>query len=176
MKVVYYVATSLDGCIADVNESVAWLEKLHINQEASDYDSFFSTVDALLMGRKTYDFVYNYGSWPYGNKPTWVCTRREVPQMDGCNLQNEREPITAIQKAKNLGMKKTWVVGGGNLVSTLLKAELLTHLSISVMPIILGDGIKLVDSLPSHLYLWQENSTSISGFTQIEYRIKKLES
>ncbi|MEO1400429.1 MAG: dihydrofolate reductase family protein [Cyanobacteria bacterium J06635_1] len=171
MKAVYYVAASLDGFIADIDESVAWLDKLNINQQATGCDSFFDTVDALMMGRKTYDFVYHYGQWPYENKPTWVCTNREVPRMDGCNLQSERDPNAAMQQAQRQGIATLWVVGGGQLVGSLIKDRLLTHISVSVMPILLGDGIPLVQSLPGHVYLRQESSTSISGFTQIEYRI-----
>ncbi|MDB9529378.1 dihydrofolate reductase family protein [Oscillatoria sp. CS-180] len=171
MKVVYYLATSLDGFIADVNESVAWLEKLTINHQATGYDSFFDTVDALLMGRKTYVFVYHHGQWPYGDKPTWVCTSQEVSRMDGCNLQHERNPAAAIQQAKRQGVATLWVVGGGRLVETLIKENLLTHISVSVMPVLLGDGIGLVHSLSKPLYLRQESSVSMSGFTQIEYQI-----
>ena len=172
MKTVYYAAASLDGFIADVDESVAWLDKLNIDQQETGSDSFFATVDALLMGRKTYDFVYHYGQWPYENKPTWVCSRRQVPRMEGCNLQSERDPKASIQQAKRLGVSTLWVVGGGRLVGSLIKDRLLTHINISVMPILLGEGIRLVHALPEHLYLRQESATSMSGFTQIEYRIE----
>lgn len=171
MKSIYYVAASLDGFIADIDERVGWLDKLKINQQATGCDSFFDTVDALLMGRKTYDFVYDYGQWPYEDKLTWVCTSREIPRMEGCNLQSERELNTAMEQAQRQGVETLWVVGGGRLVGSLIKEQLLTHISVSVMPILLGDGISLIHSLPEHLYLRQESSTSISGFTQIEYRI-----
>ena len=171
VKTVYYAAASLDGFIADVNESVAWLDKLAINQQETGADSFFETVDGILMGRKTYDFVYHYGQWPYENKPTWVCSSREIPLIKGCNLQREREPQAAIQQAQRLGVANLWVVGGGRLVSSLIQSQLLTHISVSVMPVLLGEGIHLVHTLPSHLYLHQEAATSMSGFTQIEYRI-----
>ena len=61
MKIVYYVAASLDGFIADSDHGVDWLDKLEIKQEASGYASFFANVDGLLMGRRTYDFVLAYG-------------------------------------------------------------------------------------------------------------------
>ena len=171
MKTIYYVAASLDGFIADADEGVAWLDRLNIDQQATGCDTFFESVDALLMGRKTYDFVYDYGHWPYGDRPTWVCTNRDLPHMDGCNLQTEREPGAAISKAKRQGVVTLWVVGGGNLVSALLKDRLLTHISVSVMPVLLGGGSGLVQSLPEHVFLQQQSSTSMSGFTQIEYRI-----
>lgn len=173
MKIIYYAAASLDGFIADANDGVEWLEKVHINQQATDYDSFFASVDGLLMGRKTFDFVYNYGQWPYEDKPTWVCTSRDLPLMPGCNLQSEREPIGAIAQARSRGMEILWVVGGGHLVSGLINAGLLTHLTVSVMPILLGQGKRLVELLPEPLYLWQENTKVMTGYTQIDYRIDK---
>ncbi|ERN40860.1 dihydrofolate reductase [Rubidibacter lacunae KORDI 51-2] len=171
MKTIYYVAMSLDGFIADADESVDWLEQVSIDPEASDYDSFFAGVDGLLMGRKTFDFVYNYGQWPYGDKPTWVCSNREVPSIKGCNLQSQHGPLAAMQQAKQKGISTLWVVGGGQLASVLLETGQLTHLSISVMPILLGGGTPLVKFLPKHVYLSQMKSTPMSGFTQIEYQV-----
>jgi dihydrofolate reductase len=171
MKTVYYLAASLDGYIADAEHGVAWLDQLHIDHQATGCDTFFQSVDGLLMGRRTYDFVYHHGTWPYEAKPTWVCSTRAVPGMEGCNLQAEREPVAAIQQAKSQGIATLWVVGGGQLVGTLLRERLLTHLSVSVMPILLGGGIPLVQALPGPVYLRQESSTAMSGFTQIECRV-----
>ncbi|MCG8583825.1 MAG: dihydrofolate reductase family protein [Pirellulales bacterium] len=172
MKTIYYVATSLDGFIADAEGGVEWLDRVGIEQDMSGYEAFFASVDGLLMGRKTYDFVYDYGQWPYEDKPAWVCSSREVPRMDGCNLQSEHAPEAVIEQARRQGVTALWVVGGGQLASALIKAGQLTHLSISLMPVLLGRGIPLVDLLPNHLYLRQVNSTPMSGYTQIEYRIE----
>ena len=172
MKIIYYLASSLDGLIADSEHGVGWLDQLNIDQKNTGCESFFESVDALLMGRKTFDFVYNFGQWPYGDKPTWVCSTRDVPNMDGCNLQDEREPVAAVEKARSLEHQSIWMVGGGQLAQSLLQKELLTHISISVMPVLLGQGIKLIDSLPSPIYLEQTDSTQMSGFTHIEYAVK----
>ena len=173
MKTIYYVASSLDGFIADPDGGVGWLDRLSIDPQASGYEEFFATVDALLMGRATYDFVHDYGQWPYGDKPTWVCTNRALEPLAGCNLQSEREPQAAIEQAKEQGVETLWVVGGGKLVGTLLQAGLLTHVSVSLMPVLLGEGISLVDSLPEPVFLEQESSTPMAGFTQIVYRVGK---
>ena len=67
MKVTYYVASSLDGYIAKEDGDVSWLEDLNISMEDAGYDKFYSTVDALVMGRKTYELVVSFGQWPSTN-------------------------------------------------------------------------------------------------------------
>ena len=143
MKVTYYVAKSLDDFIAREDGDVSWLDDLGINMEETGYDAFFESIDALVMGRDTYDFVYNFGSWPYGDKPTWVCTRREIIPLEGANMQTASTPGRVVEEAKTLGINHLWLVGGGQLASSFLEANLLTHLSISEMPVRLGSGIPL---------------------------------
>lgn len=172
VKVVYYLASSLDGFIADEQDEVSWLDKLEIDHTNTGYESFFENVDGLIMGRRTYDFVYNYGQWPYGKKPTWVCTTRKLSALEGCNLQSASTPVEAIAEATSMGIATIWVVGGGVLSRSLLELGLLTHISVSMMPVVLGNGVKLFDALPSSVYLVQESSTAMSGFTQLEYRIR----
>ena len=70
MKSTYYVASSLDSYIAKEDGDVSWLDDLGISPEESGYEEFYSTVDALVMGRETYDKLHEFGSWPYGDKPT----------------------------------------------------------------------------------------------------------
>ncbi len=70
MKITYYVATSLDGFIAKKGGDISWLDDMNIDMADAGYDDFFTSVDGLVMGRNTYDFIFNYGSWPYGDKPT----------------------------------------------------------------------------------------------------------
>jgi len=74
MKITYYVASSLDGYIAKEDGDVSWLEQLNIPMEETGYDEFYSTVDAIVMGRNTYKMIVSFGQWPYGDKPGWVCT------------------------------------------------------------------------------------------------------
>ena len=171
MKVVYYLATSLDGFIAEEDGGVTWLDKLSIDHANTGYESFYEKVDGLVMGRHTYDFIYDYGKWPYGDKPAWVCSTREISALDGCNLQNGSEPRIAIEEASAMGLSMVWVVGGGVLARSLLEEGLLTHISASVMPIVLGKGVGLFASLPNLVYLIQESSTAMPGFTQLEYRV-----
>jgi dihydrofolate reductase len=143
MKITYYVAKSLDGFIAREDGDVSWLDDLNINMADTGYDDFYSSIDALAMGRNTYDFVFDFGSWPYGDKPTWICTNRELKPLVGANLSIVKSAIEVVNEAESYGLKHLWLVGGGKLASSFLDKTLLTHLSISEMPIKLMTGIPL---------------------------------
>lgn len=173
MKVTYYVASSLDGYIAKEDGDVSWLENLGISMEETGYEEFFETVDALVMGRKTYEFIYDYGAWPYGDKPTWVCTSSDLKVMDGCNLQNGTSLKEVMQEAEELGIKHLWLVGGGKLAGSFIENKYLTHLSISQMPIILGGGIKLFGELEEQVNIKRKSVyPHDSGFSQLEFELE----
>ena len=172
MKVTYYVAASLDGYIAKPDGDVSWLEELNIPPEEAGYEEFFSTVDALVMGRGTYDIIYAFGAWPYGEKPVWVCSNSVIKELKGANLQRETSLEDAISSARKLGVKHLWLVGGGKLAASFLRLSLVTDISVALMPIVLGEGIPLFGSLSQSIRLRQVACESHkSGFTQIEYKI-----
>lgn len=169
MKITYYAAMSNDGFIARDDGDVAWLDTLNIDYGDTGYEEFFASVDGLIMGRKTYDFVYDFGTWPYENKLTWVCTTQKCPVIANANLEIVSTIEQIIQSAKHKNCNHLWLVGGGKLASEFLRAGLLTHLSISKMPIALGQGIPLfsdhsIDTLPLHSI----REIPKSGFTQLE--------
>ena len=172
MKITYYVASSLDGYIAKEDGDVSWLEELNISMEETGYDEFYSTVDALVMGRKTYEMIVSFGQWPYDDKPVWVCSSNSIDAMKGCNLQSEKTPLDACNEAQKQGVKHLWLVGGGKLASSFLEDKLLTNLSISQMPIILGGGIRLFGDLHNHIKIQRVSvEPHKSGFTQMDFLI-----
>lgn len=173
MKVTYYVASSIDGYIAKEDGDVSWLEDLGIPVEETGYEDFFSTVDALVMGRKTYEMIYQFGVWTYGDKPTWVCTTSNLEPIQGCNLQNGSTPQDVYEAAKSQGIKHLWLVGGGSLATSFLEESLLTNISISQMPIKLGRGIKLFDNAKNMSKLERVSLQPHKlGFSQIELIVK----
>jgi dihydrofolate reductase len=175
MKTTYYVASSLDGYIAKEDGDVSWLEELGISMEDTGYEEFYSTVDALIMGRKTYEMIGGFGEWPYGNKPVWVCSQNKVEAIKGCNLQSGQNPKLAYKSAKELNIKHMWCVGGGSLATSLMEVNFLTNIYLSLMPLVIGKGIKLFGNLPSHQRLNKENLKSHeSGMVQIKYTIKSV--
>lgn len=173
MKVTYYAAMSSDGFIARKDGDVSWLDDLDIDYSGTGYEDFFASVDGLVMGRGTYDFIFDYGSWPYEEKPTWVCTNHELEVLEGANLHIAKPPQQVIDEAQQQGLTHLWLVGGGKLASAFLNAGLLTHLNISAMPITLSAGIPLfsdhnIESLNSE---WQE-SIQQKGFKQLKITLK----
>lgn len=173
MKVTYYVASSLDGYIAKKDGDVSWLEELDISMEDAGYDEFFSTVDALVMGRKTYEMIVSFGQWPYGDKPVWVCSSNSITPIEGSNLQAGNTPEEAYKTANEMNIKHLWLVGGGSLAASFLEKNLLTNISLSLMPIILGSGIKLFGNQPSPIKIKKENyNQHESGMVQLDYTIK----
>jgi len=75
MKVTYYLASNLDGYIAKKDGDISWLDEIVTLEEDTGYEEFYSTVDSIVMGRKTYEMISSFGAWPYENKPVWVWTR-----------------------------------------------------------------------------------------------------
>mgnify|MGYP000043960203 CR=1 FL=1 len=131
MKVTYYAASSIDGYIAKEDGDISWLDALNISMKETGYDGFFASVDGIVMGRNTYDMICSFGTWPYGDKPTWICSSRPVTPMKGMNLQKEILPEETIQAAKAKGLQHVWLVGGGKLASSFIDKSLLTDITIS---------------------------------------------
>jgi dihydrofolate reductase len=173
MKVTYYVASSLDGYIAKNNGDVSWLEGLDISMKDAGYDEFYSTVDALVMGRATYEMIVSFGQWPYGDKPVWVCSSNTVAPVEGSNMQAGGTPEDVYKAANEMNVRHLWLVGGGSLASSFLEHNILTNISLSLMPILLGSGIKLFGDLPFPVKIVNEGHKSHkSGMAQLEYTIK----
>lgn len=142
-----YIATSLDGFIATEDGGVDWLSEIP-NPEGSDFgfSKFMKNVDALLMGRKTFEIVLSFGVWPY-DKPVYVLSSKlaEIPEdlkskafLIGGNLED------AIQKLEELGMENIYV-DGGQVIQSFFKADLIDELILTTVPVLLGKGIRLFE-------------------------------
>ncbi len=143
MKITYYAAASKNGYIAKLDGDVSWLEQQPIDESETGLAEFLEQVDGLVMGRKTYDFVYDYGSWPYGNKWSWVCTSRPLQTLDGANLRTSTSVDEVVHQAQDLQLQHLWLIGGGELASAFLDRGLITDISITEIPIELETGIPL---------------------------------
>lgn len=173
MRITYYVATSIDGFIAREDGDVSWLDEMDIDMTDTGYDEFFAGIDGLVMGRSTYDFVFDYGSWPYGDKPTWVCTSSGLESLDGANLRVADSADDVVKEAESMGLEHIWLVGGGKLASSFLAEGLLTHLSISEMPVKLESGIPLfADENLEDLPVDKTEIFPKTGFRQIEIALR----
>jgi dihydrofolate reductase len=141
-----YIATSVDGYIADVEGGVDWLEEFHsesaTDEDVEGFSEFFETVDCLVMGATTYEQVLGFGEWPYGDTPTYVFTHRNLsPATDAVRFVDGR--IAGIVPDLRGRYEHVRVVGGAQLAQAFLQYRELDTLRLSLIPVLLGDGIPL---------------------------------
>jgi dihydrofolate reductase len=137
-----HVAVSLDGRIARSDGSVDWLDMTGPPEEFG-FAEFYAGVDAILMGRATYDIVLRMGEWPYAGKPTVVATNRPLPDPpDGVEARGGAM-AAIVSEFEARGCRRVWVEGGGAVVRQMLQIDRLDVLEMAVLPIVLGTGIPL---------------------------------
>ncbi len=148
-----YIALSLDGQIARADGGLDWLETVP-NPDGSDFGfaEFLSRVDALLMGRATFEKVLSFGEWPY-SLPVFVAssTLQGVPEaLSGKAeiLSGTAEEMRAALQARGY---ENLYIDGGRLIQNFLKADLIDELILTRFPILLGEGIPLFSALPAPL-------------------------
>ncbi len=144
MRAFVYIATSLDGFIARADGSLDWLG---VPEENEDYGfgAFMDSVDALAMGRNTFDAVMAMGEWPYGNKPTFVLTHRplDLPtSLTGLVEATELAPRKLAAELDRREIERVYV-DGGETIRSFLDAGLVERLTITTIPVLLGAGIAL---------------------------------
>ena len=174
-----YVATSLDGFISRRDGSIDWLN--HFNAlvtkgEDLGYAQFMSSVDALVMGRNTFEQVLTFGTWHYGDTPIVVLSRqlKSLPEdvSDTVSLSAD-EPGKLVERLSARKWKHLYV-DGGLTVQSFLSAGLIDDIIITTIPILLGEGKPLFGPLPNDVELEHVSSQAFEfGFVQSKYRVVK---
>lgn len=145
-EVIYSVAISLDGYIADVNGGVDWLERARRNaRKGEDFGmgAFFRSVDTVLLGRKTYEVAVKMGAKDtvFRQMKHYVFSRTLTPgEHDGVEVVGG-DPGKLVRELKEIPGKNIWLCGGGELAREFIKAKLLDEISLAVMPLLLGGGV-----------------------------------
>lgn len=172
MQITYYVASTLDGFIAKPDGSVDFLSL--INGEPEPYQEFVAGIDALLMGRRTYEQILSFGEWPYGNRRCWVMTHHALPSHDTA-ISIGGSPGNVYDQIRASGVSHLWLVGGGNLAAQFLHHGLIDSVIVSVLPILLGEGIALFSDLTNTVLLFYVRSIPrASGIVEISYKPRLL--
>ena len=169
-EVVYYVAASLDGYIATPDGGVEWLAPFEGTGEDYGYAKFYASVDAVLLGRKTYEQSLSFGEWPYPGKPCWVFSRQQIEVAQPGVTLTTQSPIevTAALRARNL--RRAWLVGGGELAASFRAHGLITEYIVSIIPVILGAGVPLFASPgPKENLKLADSKSYPNGVTQLRY-------
>jgi len=157
MKTQYYTATSIDGYIADADNSLEWLFTVGEGDEEaagvnSDYPQFVAEVGAIAMGSTTYEWILDHtgllddpSKWEY-EVPTWVFTSRDLPTVPGADVRfvsGDVAPVHAEMVSAARG-KNVWLVGGGELVGQFHDEGLLDEIILGVASVTLGAGAPLL--------------------------------
>lgn len=171
-NVILYIAMSLDGYIAKPGDDLSFLNSVQKEGEDYGYHHFINTVDTVIMGRKTYDWVIKeVGYFPHADKAAYIITRNPGPDIGNTRFYsgNLKELVT---KLKSQPGKNIFVDGGAQIVNELLKANAIDELILSVIPVLLGEGIRLFnDGRPEQLLKHSETKSFETGLVQIHYRV-----
>ncbi|PAX59502.1 dihydrofolate reductase family protein [Brunnivagina elsteri] len=170
-KFILYIATSVDGYIARSDGSVDWLPSPEVDGEDYGYGKFYDSIDALVMGSTTYEQILEFGDWQYPGKLSYVFTSRNLSTKRNNILFVKGGIEEVILDMNRRGYKRVWLVGGGNIISSFLNKGLVDEYIITIIPIILGSGISLFQSV-SELKL---NFVGIKSYNSsaVELRYKK---
>jgi dihydrofolate reductase len=181
VKTQYYTASSLDGFIADPNDSLDWLFPLGDIEETS-YPTFVRDVGAIAMGSTTYQWIlrHHIGAeadrpqpWAY-EQPTWVFTSRTLPTVAGADIQFVRGDVRPVHQRMTdaAGGKNIWIVGGGDLVGQFYDAGLLDELFVQIGSVTLGAGKPLLPRVITDPPLRLVSVRAIgTGFAELHYEV-----
>src|SRR5262245_46247932 len=175
----YYTATTLDGFIADPDDSLEWLfTRAQDHEGPLNYRAFIADVGVLAMGSTTYEWVFAHEfagkdpsewKWPY-DIPCWVFTHRDLTVVPGAEIEFTSDDVAVVhaQMLEAAGGRNAWVVGGGDLAGQFADARLLDEVIVYVAPVTLGAGKPL---LPRHLELRLRETARNGDFVTARYAV-----
>jgi dihydrofolate reductase len=185
MKTQYYTAATLDGFIADPNDSLDWLFPLGASED-TNYPEFIREAGALAMGSSTYEWILrqhihkdakNPQPWSY-EQPAWVFTSRDLPGVPGADIRFVRGDVRPVHEAmaKAAGGKNIWLVGGGDLVGQFYDQGLLDEIHVHIGSVTLGAGKPLLPRKITSPSLRLVSARAVgTGFAELQYEVPKPE-
>jgi dihydrofolate reductase len=191
---VYYCASSLDGYIAEADDSLAWLlgyQGAYADEaaepgpmsEGGAYEGFYAGVGALVAGSITYEWILDHleasgEPWPYPGKPFWVLSSRELrrPAGEGVDVRVVDASVAEIygEMVAAAGDGALWVVGGGGVASQFAAEGLLDEVHVTVVPVVLGSGKPLFASrLQSGPLQLTATRAFENGMVELRYQVRR---
>ncbi|HEX6969271.1 MAG TPA: dihydrofolate reductase family protein [Micromonosporaceae bacterium] len=181
-KTIYYTATSIDGFIADRQNSLDWLFDVDSNGDDDRFGPFFAGIGAFAMGATTYEWVLAHENlldqpqkWTefYGDTPAWVFTHRTLPAIPDADItfvSGDVRPVHAAMTAAAQG-KNIWLVGGGELVGSFADHGLLDEIVLGVAPVTLGAGAPLLPRRIGSARLTLSAVEQVGQFAYLTYAV-----
>ena len=174
-KIILYIATSLDGFIADINGGVDWLPhpKDDTELEAVGYKSLMSRIDIILMGSRSYKQILGFGEWGWPDKHTYVFTSKKIETDKPYISITHDSPFEFMAKLKALKSNKDiWLLGGAQLAQSFAQEGLIDEIILTIVPQALGTGIPLGLSFENFDLTTEKSLTD--GMVQQIYLRKEL--
>lgn len=175
-KLSLFIATSLDGYIAKPNDDLSFLKLVEKEGEDYGYEEFTSTIDTIILGRKTYDYVLReIGSSHYdnGKRNVFVITRTEKPSV-GKTTFYTGNLTELVQRLKAGSGNNIYCDGGAEIINELLKNDLIDEFIISIIPVLVGNGTRLFKAGRPEQQLELVNSKTFdTGLSQLHYKRKR---
>ena len=179
-KVTIHMVSSLDGIIAKKDNDVSWLDtadNYETGVDGQNPEEFLQTIDCYVMGARTYEHALalskSYG-WPYGGKPTVVVTSRNLPaDMPGVEFYSGNLDELVKERLKPI-YRNIWVVGGAALAGDFIRLGLADEIRVSILPVILGEGLLFFDHIGQERALHLKNTTAYkNGMVELHYEIAR---
>jgi len=180
-RVCIHMVCSLDGIIAKSDNSIDWFEtEDHYGPgiEATAEEQTLAGIDCYVMGSHTYELAISLADqhgWPYGGKPSYVMTSRELPITQKGVLLFSGDPLQLLERCRENHYQNIWVLGGAALCTSFLNLNLVKEIHVTILPILLGSGLRLFEKLsgdrPLHLI---KNRASKAGTIELAYELKNL--
>jgi len=172
------MVTSLDGYIAKKDNSISWFEttcKYENGIDIPNSEEFIKSIDCYIMGSNTFEFATELSKehgWPYGNKPTIVLTSRNLKSALK-NIEFYSGDLNLLVNSKlRPRFKKVWIVGGARIASDFINNKLVDEIHITILPIVLGNGISVFNGLLKEEKLELINSyTYKNGLVELHYHL-----
>ena len=176
VKASVFIATSLDGFIAREDGGIDWLLGATDSTDDHGYTAFMAGIDTLVMGRSTFEKVASFDVWPYPDTRVVVVstTLQALPAIPSAQLELPPGPLSALLEHLQASGAKSLYVDGGKLIQGFLREGLINELTITRIPVLLGQGIPLFGELVRDVPLQHMSTTSYaSGFVQSTYEVVK---
>lgn len=174
-KTILYIACSLDNFIAGPNDNLDFLDAVHKEGEDYGYGEFIKTIDTVIMGRRTYEWVMDKVSeFPHADKKTYIITRQNRPSQGNITFYSGsiEKLIHGLKQEAGLNI---FIDGGAQIVNMMLKHQLIDEMIISVIPVILGNGTQLFQRDINTIKLELVSSETFdTGLQQLHYRCVKI--
>ena len=177
-KVTIHMVSSLDGFIASKDNSVSWFETSDYYEKGvgePDVAAFLKTIGCYIMGARTYEHALelskSYG-WAYGDTPTIVLSHRDLP-VERKNVSIFSGDLHELVDELKSKYTNAWLVGGAHLAKEFIRLKLADEIRLSILPVMLGDGLLFFDHIGLQLVLHLKDVTAYkSGMVELHYEIR----